>query len=59
MVVLAKDEPESLRININTNTGTITINNQLFDNKTAPNSLYALIIWAYIFGDKNSFLGEF
>lgn len=52
MVVLAKDEPESLRININTNTGTITINNQLFDNKTAPNSLYALIIWASIFGDK-------
>ena len=52
MVVLAKDNPTILRIDINTKTGTVSINGRLLDVKTAPASLYALIIWTSIFGDK-------
>lgn len=52
MVVLAKDNPAILRIDINTKIGTIAINGRLLDIKTAPASLYALIIWSSIFGDK-------
>lgn len=54
MVVLAKDNPTILRIDINTKTGTVSINDRLLDvrARTAPASLYALIIWSSIFGDK-------
>ena len=52
MIVLAKDNPAILRIDINTKIGTISINGRMLDVKTAPASLYALIIWTSIFGDK-------
>lgn len=54
MVVLAKDNPTILKIDINTKTGTVSINDRLLDvrARTAPASLYALIIWSSIFGDK-------
>lgn len=52
LVVLAKDNPMMLRIDINTKMGTILINNRLLDVQAAPASLYALIIWFSIFGDK-------
>lgn len=51
IVVLAKDNPTTLRIDINTKTGTISINGRLLNVKTAPASLYGLIIWFSIFED--------
>lgn len=52
MVVLVSNNPSMLRIDINTKTGTVSINDRLLDIAVAPASLYALIIWASIFGDK-------
>ena len=52
MVVLAKDNPSLLRIDINTITGTISVNDRLLDLDFTPTVRCALIIWSSIFGDK-------
>ena len=51
MVVLAKDNPTLLRVDISTKTGTVSINGRLVNLNTAPASLCVLIIWASIMGD--------